>query len=176
MRISFGQKVMIAVMVIAINLVFIYASGMLGYAGYALLLLASAATYTLTCEGMYGIAFASYILTSGLAYLIVPDKITAIAYFAFFGHYPLFKTYIDGHIHGKTAALCVKLLYCNAWLVTGLCFVLFVLEKSIPSIPMMPKWLVILCVEAVFVLLDCVHSFSRWLYTEKLRSGIVPKL
>lgn len=176
MRVSFGQKLSIVIMVVAINLVFIYAAGMFGIPGYALLLLSSVATYTLTCEGFNGCAFFAYLLTAGIGYLIAPDKIAAIAYGAFFGHYPMFKTAMDKHFKNKLTAGCLKLLYCNGWLIVGLLFVLFALQKSIPTHLPIPMWLVILSVEIAFCIMDAVHTLVKWLYTEKLRSGIVPKL
>ena len=175
MRISGSQKIMLAVMVIALELVFIYASGMFGLPGYVILLISSAAAYTLTCEGLYGIAFFTYITAGVAGILISPDKISAIAFLAFFGHYPLFKTYVDSNTKNKIAAMCIKLLYCNAWVIAALLIVIFAMKIPLPTDLPIPMGVCVLIAEAGFFIFDLLHSAAKWLYTEKIRSGILPK-
>lgn len=175
MRIDDGQKLWLTLMVIALELVVIFAAGMFGYFGYALLCAASVFTYVLTCEGLYLHAFISYAAVSIIGFLIVPDKATAIAFAGLFGHYPLFKTAADAKLQNRAAAFCVKLLYCNVWLIAALCVVIFILKISLPTDLPLPMWAVVCLVEAALCITELIHTFCRWLYSEKLRSGIVPK-
>lgn len=175
MRLPVSQRFILTVMVTTVSVTILFAAGMLGMAGYTLLLIASCATYVLTCEHLYKEAVFAYLAVTALAFLIVPDKTTAVVYAGLVGHYPLFKTICESRIKGKLTALCVKLLYCNAWLIAAICIVLYVFKISIPTELPVPKWLVVLGAEAVLLVTELVHTFFKWLYTEKLRSGIVPK-
>lgn len=174
MRIGAGQRLTLAAMVSALGLVFVFASGMFGYVGYSLLLIASVFMYVLTCEGLYGTSVITFIFTAAVAFLIVPDKISAACYALLIGHFPIFKSFIDTRLNNRVTKLCVKLLYCNAWVAAALCAAIFIFKITIPELPL-PKWCVVLMLEAVFVVLDALHSFCRWVYVDKIRSGIVPK-
>lgn len=159
-------------MVVALELVFLFASGMLGKAGYVLIGISSVFAYVLTTEKLYGTCAISFVLTSLIAWLIVPDKASAVAFLLIFGHYPMFKAAVDSANISKGIGFFLKLIYCNLFVTVGLAIVLFVLKKSIPQINL-PKYIVILLLELVFVLLDFVHTFLRWIYVDKLRSMIV---
>lgn len=175
MRISSGQKFSLTLMVTALELVCIFAAGMFGYAGYALLLISSVFSYVLLSEDMYLYAFLSYIAVSVIGYFIVPDKTTAIVFAGLAGHYPLFRTLADKRVQSGLASFCIKMLYCNVILIAALCLSVFVLKISVPTELPLPKWAVICLAESVLVLMELVHRFCRWLYVEKIRSGIVPR-
>ena len=174
MRIGAVQKFTLAAMVSALGLVFVFASGMFGYFGYPLLLIASAFTYVLTCEGLYGTSVITFIFTAVIAYFIVPDKMSAVCYAVIIGHFPIFKSFVDTRLNNRITKLCIKLLYCNAWVIAALCAAIFIFKITLPELPLQ-KWCVVLLLEAVFIVLDALHSFCRWVYVDKIRSGIVPK-
>ena len=175
MRLTDGQKISLTLMVTALELVMLYAAGMFGIGGYALLAIASVFTYVLTAEDLYIHAVVSYIAVTAIAFLVVPDKVTPLVFAGLIGHYPLFKAAIDKHSGNKLAAFCIKLLYCNLFLIAALCIVRFIFHISIPTDIPVPKWLVIIGVEAALTVTELLHTFAKWLYTEKLRSGMVPR-
>lgn len=175
MRISAGQKWSVAIMAVSVNLVFVYAAGMFTPVSYGLMLFSALATYALTCEALYGTALLAYVVTGGIALFIVPDKLTAVLYLALMGHYPVFKSYVDSRGINRLAAWCVRLLYCNLWLIAGICFVLFISGQHMPADLPVPVWACVLIIEAGFIVMDIIHSVFRKIYVEKFRTGIVPK-
>ena len=172
MRTSLQQKLILSVMVTSLALVLLFAGGMIGYKGYALIVLSSVFAYVLTCEHLYGTTAFAYVLTSALAWLIIPDKNCSAAYILLLGHFPIFKSFIDSSGINKIIGLCLKLIYCNIFVILALCIVLFGLKKSVPDISM-PKWAVVSLLQLVFIAMDLIHSFCRWFYVDKIRSGIM---
>lgn len=175
MRISDSQKLWLTVMVTALELVFLFAAGMFGIAGYALLVIASVFTYVLTAEDLYLHAALSYIAVTAISFLIVPDKVTAAAFAGLIGHFPIFKSAVEKYGKNRLAGFCIKLLYCNIWIIAALCIAIYVFKVKIPTDVPVPKWVVVTGAELVLIVTELFHTFAKWLYTEKLRSGIVPK-
>lgn len=62
-------------------------------------------------------AAAVYVVTAALALLILPDKLCAIYYAAFFGYYPILKSYLEKIRNIKISWLAKFAVYCLIYLV-----------------------------------------------------------
>lgn len=113
----------------------------------------------------FGWAFGVYAVTAALAVLILPSKICAILYAAFFGYYPLVKALLEKHIrdqkHGWAAKLAVyTLVFFAAW---------FLSRGLVWPDGVLSHWYVLWPLGAVaFAAYDVCFSFLVKLYIERI--------
>lgn len=107
-----------------------------------------------------------YAATSLLALIIVPDKLGIVPYVIFFGLYGLVKYYIE-KLDKIIAEYILKFVYFNICLVTALMTIsrLFGYELSLK----LPWWLLILALEAIFIIYDIVYTLFINYYRNKLK-------
>ncbi|NLU35651.1 MAG: hypothetical protein GXX01_01325 [Clostridiales bacterium] len=107
-----------------------------------------------------------YLASSLLAFILVPNKLSLIPYFAFFGLYGLIKHYTE-KMPGSTAEYILKFIFFNACLALAL-----ILSKTVLLGRMEIKvslWLVIPALEVVFAVYDYVYSIFIHVYINRLR-------
>lgn len=169
MKLSHSIKISLSSMVVALSVVLLYMAGMIPYIRLVLLLTASVSIYVLLCENEYIYAFLAYLATGILSMLLVPDKTFAVFYIGLFGHYAIFKVFIDDKIKDKIIGHCVKLLYCNAFLALGIFLAVKVFGFTIPSVNF-PQWLIIIAIEFALVVFDLLQSFAFRIYEYRIRN------
>ncbi|NLC67578.1 MAG: hypothetical protein GX754_02085 [Clostridiaceae bacterium] len=112
-----------------------------------------------------GVVF--YILTSILAFLAVPDKTRIVPYIVFFGVYGIIKFHVE-KINRIILEYVIKILYFNicvaAWLM--LFREIFLPEDAELKVSL---WVVVLVLEAVFILYDYVYSLFIQYYLKRLK-------
>lgn len=175
MKVSFTQKITLMLMTAALGLVFIYAAGMIGYVGYALLVFASVVMYILTTERWYGFAVFAFLLTSAIAFFIVPNKVCFAVYACLIGHYAIARSLIDEWFTDKIIKLCLKLLYCNIWLIVGFCLLIFALHMQIPTKLPIPMGVITVGAQVALIAFEALHMLLRKLYIEIIRDNILPR-
>jgi hypothetical protein len=113
-------------------------------------------------ERMYGIAFLSFAAVLFCGFLIVPDKSGMLPYLLFFGHYGIFKYFIDENRRGAARAV-LKLAYFCACM-TALWF--FGGGFLLASLPFeLPVWAVWAPGAAIFLLYDWLLArLAAWYY------------
>lgn len=174
MKLSASTKISLAAMAAAISVVMLYAAGMIPNIRLVLLLVSSVTIYALLCEGEFLFAFLAYIAAGLISLLIVPDKTFAFLYIGLFGHYAIFKVFIDSKVKDKIIAHCIKLLYCNAFLALGIFLALKVFNIAVPDISL-PQWLIIVAAEVLLIVFDLLQSFAFRIYEYRIRSTLVPR-
>ena len=70
---------------------------------------------------------AGYVATAVLSFLIAPDMEAKVLFIAFFGYYPVLKTWLDT-VRPTVLQWVVKLLLYNATIVGAYCLLIFVLN------------------------------------------------
>lgn len=174
MKLSVATRMSLSSMVVAISVVLLYAAGMIPYIRLVLLLTASVSIYALLCEEEFLFAFLAYLATGLLSALIIPDKTFAVLYIGLFGHYAIFKVFIDSKVKDKIIGHCIKLLYCNAFLALGIFLALKVFNFTMPQIKI-PQWLIIVAVEVLLVVFDLLQGFAFRIYEYRIRSVLLPR-
>ncbi|NLB62146.1 MAG: hypothetical protein GX802_07025 [Clostridiales bacterium] len=174
MKLSIATKMSLSSMVVALSVVLLYAAGMIPYIRLVLLLTASVSIYALLCEEEFLFAFLAYLATGLLSALLVPDKMFAVLYVGLFGHYAIFKVFIDGKVKDKIIGHCIKLLYCNVFLALGIFLGIKLFGFTIPQIKI-PQWLIIVAVEALLVAFDLLQGFAFRFYEYRIRSVLLPR-
>ena len=113
-------------------------------------------------ERMTAAAIASFLAVLFLGFLIVPNKTGMLPYLFFFGHYGIFKYFVDG---GRRGALRIvkKLIYFNA----GAALIYFQtggwMTEQFPF--QIPRWGLLAAGELIFLLYDWVFlKVTQWYY------------
>lgn len=175
-RLSPAKGMALGAMTVALNVLSVYVASMIPTMRAAVYFLSALFVYVLLCEKIYGGAILSYIASSLIVFLIVPNKLAVIPYIALLGHFGIFKIFIDRKVKDKFIGFMLKLIYCNAF--TGIAVVLLVfvfeIKDFIASIAIAP-WIIALLMQAVFVALNVLYTLCQQFYDTKLRFLIVSK-
>lgn len=162
----------------ALSTVIMLIAGFVPTASYALPALAGIFAIAIVIEMNAGWAFASYVVSSIISALIVPDKSAALLYIIFFGFYPILKAIFE-RIKLKVIAYLLKFAVFNAaaigayfiaiWLLALKPETLVIFGISIP-------WVLLIIANAIFIVYDFALSglvvayykrlhpiFSRWM-------------
>ncbi len=107
-------------------------------------------------------AFVSFFAVLFVGFLIVPDKAGMLPFMFFFGHYGIFKFFVDDGLHGATNVV-VKLVY----FFVGMTLIYFFDGGFIiSSIPFeLPVWLLAVIGGAVFLVYEWLFTkLAGWYY------------
>lgn len=107
-----------------------------------------------------------YAGNSLLSFLIVPDKMSVLAYIFFFGLYGLIKYYTEKSRRVIIEYL-LKLIFFNAILAAGYILVTEFLFRQVEF--RFSLWLIIPLLEVIFIVYDYVYSMFIHYYRTKLR-------
>ena len=107
-------------------------------------------------------AFISFIAVLLIGFLIVPVKLGMLPYLFFFGHYGIFKFYVDGS-RQRAGALVMKLVYFNICAALMYFFTDGWLTALFPI--QIPWWGLLIAGEFIFLLYDWLFTkVSQWYY------------
>lgn len=126
------------------------------------------AAMVIESKGTGGLVF--YAASVLLAFLILPNKAVLLPYAFFFGLYGLVKYYIE-QIRKTPLELVLKLLFFNLSCGLGLYFFQSMFLSNI-NLPKAPLILIILGVEAVFLVYDFVYTLVIGFYNQRIHGRI----
>ena len=146
--------------VISLYVASVWPTGQIGLTAVAALFVTGAIIESGLLFGVY-----TYIISSFLAVLIVPNRLTAFLFILFFGYYPILKSLIEQLKH-KVLQVIIKLLVFNVsliiiWLLFNEIF-LAALNIEIHIL------LILLLGNIVFLLYDYGFSKIIWLYINRI--------
>lgn len=175
-RLSASKQLTLGAMVAALTILCLYAASVLPTGKIALYFLSSVFVYVLACEGAYGSAFAAYLASASLAFLLLPNKLPAIVYALFLGHYGIFRTAIHSRLSSRVFMTLLKLLYCDIFcgLALYICNLVFG-EIPVSAPAWLPVWALVLFVQAGFILFDVLYGLAIVIYESRLRRSMVPR-
>lgn len=109
-----------------------------------------------------------YAASTLLGVIIVPNKLAVVPFIVFFGIYGAIKYHIE-LLRNIYAEFGLKLLYFNLWLA-----VFFVMAKEVLlggnlQLAKFPLWLLILGLEAVFIVYDYVYTLFIQYFNTRLK-------
>lgn len=165
-----SHRISLASMFTAFSLLFLFLSSILPVGRVTMYFLSSIFISGILLEDDFPLAFMSFLATSLLALLILPDILRVVPFVLFFGHYGIGKKYIE-RIKDKVIAFILKLLYFN--LCMGL---IYFAASKIWSQDLnlgFPLWLTILIMEIIFVLYDIAYSKIQEFYWLRIRRWLV---
>jgi hypothetical protein len=156
--------ILTAFSVVALFLENILPTGKLGFYVFAGFLLS---VVIMECGVLFG--WISFMTSSLLAFLLVPEKTAVIPYVLFFGIYSLVKSHIE-KLNRVIAELVLKFAFFNA--------ALFILWKvALMFIPqnfldILPVFVIVILLEILFFVFDWFFSLWIQFYQEKLKPRI----
>lgn len=176
MKLSESKKISIGAMVIALNVVILYAASVLPTGRLACYFISSLFIYALICERAFLTAFVSFAATVGIGFMLLPNKTALIPYALLLGHYGLFKRFIDLRIEDGAIRLVIKLLYCNLFTGIGVGGALAIFGSQwMEYLPQIPVWLLVIIAQAAFILLDYLYALCQRFYEARIRKFIAPR-
>lgn len=107
-----------------------------------------------------------YIASSLLAFLVVPDKLGLIPYFAFFGLFGIIKYYTEKQ-RSLIIEFILKYIYFNLCL--GLAYFFFKELFAEQAELRLPWWILIAALEIAFLFYDYIYSLFIQFYRNRLR-------
>ena len=110
-----------------------------------------------------------YISSALLALVVVQNKLELIPYIAFFGNYGLVK-YLVEKLRNLFLEYVLKISYFSIWLVVAFIFAKAFFAANIKI--NFPWWVVIVLLEAAFVIYDYVYSLIVRYYSAKFRDRL----
>lgn len=122
-------KVSLGGIVAALSLVLMFLTSVIPFGTFAFPTFAGILTILIVFNLGYGYAFAIYLITAVLSFLLVTDKEAALYYTAFLGYYPILKGLIE-RISSKVVQYIIKIALFNVMMIAA-----FYVGITILSIP-----------------------------------------
>lgn len=161
-----SSRISLAGMFTAFSLLFLFLSSILPAGRITMYFLSSIFISGILLEDDLTLAFMSFLATSILGLLILPDILRVVPFVLFFGHYGIGKKFIE-RIRDKVIAFILKLLYFNVCMA-----LIYFAASTIWSQELnlgFPLWLTILIMEIVFVIYDIAYSKVQEFYWSRIR-------
>lgn len=162
-------KVSLGGIVAALSLVLMFLTSVIPFGTYAFPAFAGILTVLIVFNLGYGYAFAIYLITAVLSFLLVTDKEAALYYAAFLGYYPIIKGLIE-RISSKVVQYIIKIVLFNAAMIAAFYIgikILSVPEESFNLFGVYLPWLFLLIGNIIFVLYDLCITRLVTLYLLK---------
>ena len=152
-----------------ISIILIFMTSIIPTTKIFLVSLASFLTAILVIEVGVSTALISFIATSILAFLLVPNKLLVLPYALFLGYYGIIKFYIE-KINNLVLEWIIKIGIFNIIILLGY----FLLSKFIISELDLPfsMSLIILALEVVFIVYDYIFSMFIQYYNKDISKHI----
>lgn len=165
-----SNKGSLVVMFAALTLLCVYLANVLPALRITFYFISSVFLMGIMMERRTVTAFVTFAAVLFLGFLIVPVKLGMLPYLFFFGHYAIFKFYVDGSRQGAGAVI-VKLVYFN---VCAALIYFFTDGWMIAQIPFnIPWWGLVVAGELIFLFYDWLFSKVAHWYYGALRSRLV---
>ena len=123
----------------ALSIVLMFSTGLIPTLTYAIPAICGAFLMAVVIEISPAFASAIYVAVSILSLLVVADKEAAVMYAAFFGYYPIIKSFIERKT-GKIASWVIKYIIFNIAMVVSYFIVAKVFMISFDDIDFLGKW------------------------------------
>jgi hypothetical protein len=176
-KLNATKQITLGAMVVALTVLMLYAASVLPTLKLASYFIASLFVYALSYEGVYTAAILSYFASSFLAFVLIPDKLSLIPYFALLGHFSIFKAFAQTHMRDRFIRCFSYLIYCSVFTAVGALAAFYLLDFNIlENIPFgLPFYAAVLILEAVFAVYAVLFTFCQRFYENRIRDNLLSK-
>ena len=165
-----GRRVSLGAMVVALTLLFLYASEVLTGFRFLCAALSGFFIVVLVQEELFGTAWLCFLAVSIMGFILCPDRMSWFMYVALIGHYGIVRQFFRKYITVPAVRSLFTVLYCNLGTALGLWAMYTVAGVNVLTmLPDIPIVVLILIVEAVFFLLDVLFEAASNMYAKKVR-------
>jgi len=119
----------------------------------------------LLVEGQYLLSLSLFVASALLSLLIMPNLIWVLPYVLFFGHYGIFKHFIE-RMKEKFLVMIFKYIYFNVC-IAAIYFLSY--SVMIEVVPQLPALVLIIAAQVVFLAYDYCYSKISWFYVTTIR-------
>lgn len=176
-KLSPTTRLTIGAMTTALGVLFMYAASIVPSGKLALLFLSSVVIWIpLNERGGIVTAAVCYLATAILSLLLIPNKLYPLAYALFFGLYGFIKLGVDSAVQDRFIAFILKLIIMNI-LAAALIWLggLIIKQDVFSLLPDYPLYIVIIAIEAAFILFELVYTFCISIIDTRLRGILISK-
>ena len=164
-----SKKISLGAITTMISVVLMYATSILPTAKLFLLSLSSFLIAILIIEAGKSTAMISFIATSILSFILIPNKLILIPFILFLGYYPIVKLYIES-IDNLLVEWVLKIIVFNVAMCVNYILFINVFAKNL-VIPLAIGF-VVLGLQIVFIVYDYIFSMFIHYYNNKLRKYV----
>ncbi|MBR4435361.1 MAG: hypothetical protein IKS90_04610 [Clostridia bacterium] len=176
-KLTSTTKLTIGAMTTALGVLFMYAASVFPTGRIALIFLASLVIWIPINErGGLPVALVCYLATAVLTLILIPNKLYPLGYALFIGLYGFVKLGVDNFVRDRIMAFALKLIIMNLLGAAIIWLGGLILKQSVFSL--MPDYklaVVVIVIEAVFIVYEIVYSLCVRVFDERLRDVIIPK-
>ncbi len=163
-------KTSVVVMFGVLTLLFLYLANVAPAFRILLYFLTSMFVMGVAVERRLAACIVLFLCVTFAAFLLLPDNTGVFPYLFFFGHYGIFKYFVD-QSRGRAAAWVLKYIYFNVGF-----FLIFFLTggymRALISVTL-PSWLIILLAQVIFAVYDMIFTKLTSLYLTCFRSKLL---
>ena len=169
-----ARPLTLSAMVLALTVLFLYASEVVPYCRLACMVLASLFVYVLVAEHLQLYAWLTYLAAALLSFLLLPSRVSWFFYVVLIGHYGIVRELFVKNVNMAWLRSLLLLLYANVGLALG--GYLLSLFAGIDLLTLLPDWPIVLLVAVVelcLFLLDFVYNAFTGYYLRHVRRFLV---
>lgn len=109
---TFDKRIVVAGVLVALSVIILYLGSAIEVLDLTMSAIVSLLIVIIVIEMGYSYAWLTFVCTSILSLIMLPQKTSAIFYVCFVGYYPILKSYIE-RIHSALARWAIKLVVGN---------------------------------------------------------------
>ncbi len=164
-----SKKISLGAMITVLSIILLYTTSVIPTARIFLISLTSFLIAVLIIDAGIKVAILSFISTSILGFLLVPNKILLVPYVTFLGYYGIIKSSIES-INNLALEWIIKIVVFNI----AACLNYLLISKLIGTVIALPFsiWLVVLALQVLFITYDYMFSLFIAYYTTQLKKYI----
>ncbi len=168
-------KVALGGVTAAISIILMIVAGVTTSLVYAIPMIAGAFLMVLVVEFGAGFAGLVYVAVSIISLLILGNKEAAVMYVAFFGYYPIIKSFIEKYLRRKIPCWIIKYLIFNVAMVAAYFIVTKIFMISFDDLEAFGKFalpLLLLAGNVLFFMYDILLTRLVSIYIYKWRKSV----
>ena len=174
------SKVALGGVVSSLSLLFMFLTGVIPFATYALPAISGALLIIIVVEYNYKWAYLVYISVSILSVFISPEKDAAAFFIAFFGHYPITKCLLE-KIKNRFVEYMLKFLTFNACVISAFTIIVFIFRMNeilsdLGTIGIYGLIIALVLINIVFIIYDIALSRVISAYIHWFRPNFLRKI
>lgn len=160
------KKLTLSSLIVALNVITLYLSTIIPTNKITLFALSSVFILAVVIESGMRYAFLTYVSTSILSLIIIPNKIILIPYIVFFGYYGITKYYIESR-NKLIIEWIIKYILFNLAMI----IIYYITAQLFIDVEILNKllWAKILILEIGFFIYDYMYTLLIDYYNKKLR-------
>ncbi|MDO4543002.1 MAG: hypothetical protein Q4C01_00500 [Clostridia bacterium] len=174
MKLRLSKKISLSAMIIALNVLFLYASEVVPFSRLIFAFLTSLFVYILVGERQFLFAWLSFLATAILAFLLLPDRMSWFFYVALIGHFGIVRQFFCDKVNIVWLRSILTVLYCNiGFALASFCLWQLTEVSILTMLPNVHIVLLVILAQICFFVLDLIYNLCIAFYNKRIRKWLV---